>query len=187
MKKHLLSWFPDLPNYQAFNSRLNRLGQVFPGLSEHFFDMVDREASTQISVVDSLLIKLCNYKRKAKVAGKLFNKGYYATKKMYYYSVKMPLVAHLVSSSLPIPELIGVTPASTHDLKALKPVLPQLDSQAIFADKANADGLLSEELLERQCTFIYTSVKLVRGQALQESQCSKAADYLFSCAVSTVR
>ena len=33
-KKHLISWFPYLPSYQAFNARLNRLADVFPMLSE---------------------------------------------------------------------------------------------------------------------------------------------------------
>ena len=61
---------------------------------------------------------------------------------MHYYGVKMHLVANRVPGSLPIPELIGITPASTHDLRALKPVLPQVAGQSIFADKAYADGPL---------------------------------------------
>ena len=186
-KKHLLSWFPDLPSYQAFNARLNRLGEVFPGLSEYFLGMVDQKVSAQISLVDSLPIKLCSHKRRAKVARELSDKGYCATKKMHYYGVKMHLVANRVPSSLPIPSLIGITPASTHDLTALKPVLPQLAGQAIFADKAYVDGPLNEELMEEQSTCIYTPVKLIKGQALQERQRNKAADELFSCAVSTVR
>ncbi len=185
--RHLLSWFPDLPSYQAFNNRLNRLNEVFPSLSEYFLAMVDQETSAQISLVDSLPIKLCSHKRRAKVACELSNKGYCATKKMHYYGVKMHLVANRVPGSLPIPELIGITPASTHDLTALKPVLPQLAGQAIFADKAYADGPLNEELLEELDTFIYTPVKLVKGQSPQERQRNKAADELFSCAVSTVR
>ena len=28
-EKYLLSWFPKLPSYQAFNNRVNRLGEVF--------------------------------------------------------------------------------------------------------------------------------------------------------------
>lgn len=34
VKKHLLSWFPNLPNYPNFNQRLNRLTNVFPLLTE---------------------------------------------------------------------------------------------------------------------------------------------------------
>ena len=34
--KHLRSWFPALPSYQAFNARLNRLSETLPLLSEYF-------------------------------------------------------------------------------------------------------------------------------------------------------
>ena len=132
-------------------------------------------------------IQLCSHKRKAKVARELSNKGYCSTKDMHYYGIKLHLVASRVPGSLPIPSLIGITPASTHDLTALKPVLPQLAGQAIFADKAYADKPLNEQLLEKQDTFIYTPVKLIKGQSLQERQRNKAADDLFCCAVSTIR
>ena len=115
-KKHLLSWFPDLFSYQGFNARLNRLGEVFPSLSEYFLGMVDQEVSAQIRLVNCLPIKLCSHKRKARVAGELSDKGYCATKKMHYYGVKRHLVAHRVPGSLPIPELIGITRAAAAQL-----------------------------------------------------------------------
>lgn len=186
-EKHLLSWFPHLPTYQAFNARLNRLAQTFPLLSEYFLARVDQQVCTQISLVDSLPIQLCSHKRKAKVARELSNKGYCATKQMHYYGVKLHLVAHRVPGSLPIPEFMSITPASHHDLRALKPILPQLAGQAIFADKAYTDRPLNEKLLKEQNTCIYTPLKLIKGQSLQERQRNKASDDLFSCAVSTVR
>ena len=163
------------------------MAEVFPGLSEYFLAMIDQEVCAEISLVDSLPIELCSHKRKAKVARELSNKGYCATKQKHYYGIKLHVVASRVAGCLPIPTLMGITPASTHDLTALRPVLSQLAGQAVFADKAYADGPLNEKLQEEQHTFIYTPVKLIKGQSLLERQRNRAADNLFSTAVSKVR
>ena len=59
--------------------------------------------------------------------------------------------------------------------------------QAVFADKAYADKPLNERLMELQDTFIYTPVKLVKGQSEWERNFVKAADALWSTAVSRIR
>lgn len=186
-KKHLLSWFPKLPSYQAFNARLNRLSAVFPLLSEHFLSMADQELVREVSLVDSLPIILCSSKRKAKVAQQLSDKGYCATKKMHYYGVKLHTVASAVEGSLPLPEFVALTPASTHDLTALRPLLPKLAGQALFGDKIYADKPLNETLQARQDTYIYTPVKRIKGQHELERNRTKAADDLFSRSVSAIR
>lgn len=186
-KKHLLSWFPSLPSYQAFNARLNRLSDVFPLLAEHFLAIADKDASAEVSLVDSLPIILCSSKRKARVARQLSNKGYCATKKMHYYGVKLHTVANAVKGTLPLPEFIGITPASTHDLSALRPLLPKLAGKALFGDKIYADKPLNESLQATQDTYIYTPIKLIKGQDEVERKRNKAADDLFSRAVSALR
>lgn len=52
-------------------------------------------------------------------------------------------------------------------------MLQQLAGQAIFADKAYADGPLNEELLKEQDTFIHTPVKLIKGQAYKTDNAIK--------------
>lgn len=183
---YLRSWFPALPSYQAFNARLNRLAGVFPGLAEYFLSKVDRETSEEISFMDSLPIMLCSAKRKAKVARDLSDKGYCSTKGTHYYGVKLHVVARHACNTLPVPEFVNLTPASTHDLTAVRPILHKLAGKALFGDKIYADQSLNE-YLQQQDTSIYTPVKRIKGESELERKRKKAADDLFSKAVSTVR
>lgn len=185
--KHLLSWFPKLPSYQAFNARVNRLAAVFPLLCKHFLSMADKEVAREVKLVDSFPIMLCSSKRKAKVAKQLSDKGYCATKQMHYYGVKLHVLASAVEGTLPRPEFVAITPASTHDLTALRPLLPKLAGKALFGDKIYADKPLNETLQQTQDTCIYTPVKRIKGQHELERNRNKAADDLFSRAVSAIR
>jgi len=184
---YLQTWFPTLPSYQAFNARLNRLADAFPSLVEYFLSKTDTDTAQEINLVDSLPIMLCSAKRKAKVARDLSDKGYCSTKGMHYYGVKLHVIAKQVPQALPTPEFVGVTPASTHDLTAVRPILPQLAGRALFGDKIYADKPLNEYLQQYQDTVIYTPVKLIKGQSELERKRKKAADDLFSTAVSKVR
>lgn len=83
--------------------------------------------------------------------------------------------------------MAGLTPASHNDLAVFKPVVDQLAGQAVFADKAYADRPLNERLMELQDTFIYTPVKLVKSQSDWERHFVRAADKLWSTAVSRIR
>jgi hypothetical protein len=187
-QKHLKSWFPNLPSYQAFNVRLNRLAEALPVLVEHFLARSQQDCPIPaISLMDSYPIILCSSKRKAKVAKSLSNKGYCAAKKMHYYGVKLHVVAMPRPGTLPVPEYMGLTPASVHDLTALRPLLPELRGKALFGDKIYADKPLNEHLQREQDTYIYTPVKLIKEQTEMERQRNKAADDLFSRAVSATR
>lgn len=185
---HLRSWFPQLPSYQAFNARLNLLAEVFPLLAERFLQENNWTGiNTEVLLVDAWPIMLCSGKRKAKVATQLSDKGYCATKNMHYYGVKLHVVAQHRKGSLPFPTLIGITPASCHDLTAIRGVLHKFIDKSIIGDKAYADMLLNGRLQTQQNSYIYTPVKLVKGQSQWERQFSKAANELFSTAVSRIR
>lgn len=82
---------------------------------------------------------------------------------------------------------MSITPASENDLTAIRPILPKLVDRAIFADKAYLDHPLNAQLMKDQNTYIYTPVKLVKGDSEALRHFKKAADDLFSTAVSTVR
>ncbi len=51
-KSHLLTWFPDLPSYQAFCRRLNRLTPAFQALAEIWAE-VEKSGDTHCYAVDS--------------------------------------------------------------------------------------------------------------------------------------
>ena len=64
---------------------------------------------------------MANAKRsgKACVAAHLANKGFCASKGMWYYGVKLHIVAKRSVKGLPKPDYISLTGAADHDLSAL--------------------------------------------------------------------
>ena len=61
-----------------------------------------------------------------------------------------------------MPEYIGLTPASNHDLSAFKQITPYIQGREIYADKAYIDSL-EQEILSFQNTQIHTPVKKKKG------------------------
>lgn len=187
-KKYMSSWFPDLPSYQAFTNRLNRLAAVFPPLVQALLNTANQEGvDYDISLLDSLPIMTCSNKRAGKVAPQLTNKGYCATKKQHYYGVKLHAIAFHRKGKLPFPEYLCISPASEHDLTAVRPILPRLVGRALVADKIYFDAPLNEWLKREIDSLIYTPVKLVKGDTEAIRQYKHAADALFSYAVSKIR
>jgi hypothetical protein len=190
-KRYLKSWFPNLPAYANFSSRLNRLGSALPYLIEDMckkLQVIENQSiNWDISVVDSLPIMLCSGKREGKVAPELSEKSYCATKSMYYYGVKLHAISFLRYQKIPLPEYLLVTSAAENDLEALRYVFPKISNRIFIADKAYADAQTNQILIENCNSCIYTPVKLVKGESEAERQFKKAADGLISTAVSKLR
>jgi hypothetical protein len=187
-RKHLLDWFPKLPSYNAFNGRLNRMSPVFPYLAIRFLGEADPTgAQFEISLLDSLPIITCSGKRRGKVAPELTDKSYCASKGLHYYGAKLHGIAFRRPGSLPLPEYFCLTQASEHDLTAIREILPHLSGRAVFGDKAYNDADLNEALQKDCGVHIYTPVKLVKGETEEVRQFKKAADDLYSTAVSRIR
>lgn len=187
-RKYLHSWFPKLPSYQAFCNRLNRLAPVFPVLVMCLLQEVDRQGvQVDISLLDSLPIITCSSKRAGKVAPQLTAKGYCSTKQLHYYGAKLHNIAFRRPGTLPLPEFFSLSDAAQHDLTAVREILPQLLNRALIGDKAYSSEELNEALQKKTGSYIYTPVKLVRGETQQTRQFKYAADKLFSTAVSRLR
>ena len=144
---YLRSWFPDLGTYQQFNYRLNKLHGVFPVLIELLIQYKMQRTHPEnfvlyqdlfVSVVDSMPVILAQGARSysAKVAPQYCDQTYSSSKKMYYYGVKLHVMGFKRFGKLPIPEFVGTTPASNHDLEVFKPQWEALQNRAIFGDKA---------------------------------------------------
>ena len=88
-RDHLRSWFPLLPSYEAFNMRLNRLGEAFKLLSSNLITkFIPSDCVEDKSLLDSMPIITCSGKRSGKVATEITDKGFCSTKGIYYYGLK---------------------------------------------------------------------------------------------------
>jgi len=185
---YLRSWFPALPSYQAFNNRLNRLSEAFKTVAAHSFDTyLPADCNVDVSLVDSFPIITCSGKRKGKVATEITNKGYCATKSLYYYGLKLHALAFSTPNKIPFPEGIVLTPASENDLNVFKQEWGNISNRTYYGDKIYIDSKFFEDLALNFNSFMHTPVKAVKGQSEAIKQRNKAADDLFSKAVSKVR
>jgi hypothetical protein len=137
-----------------------------------------------VRLLDSMPIRMAHAKRsrRARVAGEFANKGYCASKGEYYDGVKVPILGLRRPGILPLPDSIGLTPASDHDLPVLRELAPQLQGGELSLDKAYVDEALSQTSQAEQALTLLTPVKKAKGQATLE-----AADQWLSTAVCRVR
>lgn len=186
--EYLRSWFPKLPSYAAFNNRINRLSEAFRLLTESLLRTHQPEdCFHDVSLLDSLPIITCSGKRVGKVAPELTEKGYCSTKSMYYYGLKLHTLAFRREKQLPFPEQMLITSASENDLNVFRNAWSNISNRTFFGDKIYHDHDFFECLSSTQNAVMMTPVKGIKGQSEWEKQHDKAANDLFSQAVSKVR
>lgn len=186
--QYLHSWFPALPSYQAFNNRLNRLSEAFKAVAAHSFaNSLPADCITDVSLVDSFPIITCSGKRKGKVASEITDKGYCSTKSLYYYGLKVHTLAFSTPKKMPFPEKIVISNTSENDLNVFKQEWGNIPNRSFFGDKIYIDSKFFEQLTINAHSFMLTQVKGAKGQPEIIKQQNKAADDLFSKAVSTIR
>lgn len=188
IKHHWLSWFPDIPSYQNYNKRLNRLAGTFPVLISRLLNIlaIDSPAIAQISLTDSMPIMTCSNRRKAKVALDLCNKGYNSVKKRHFYGVKLHAIGFSNPGTLPHIEYLQITPASVHDLTAQQEILSSFKNRFIFGDKAFRAKEL-DQAIKRNGGELLTPVVYQSDLQRFHRQRDQAADDLYSLMVSSIR
>jgi hypothetical protein len=186
--EYLRSWFPKLPSYAAFNNRINRLSEAFRLLTASLLQThKPLDCLTQESLLDSLPVITCSGKRVGKVAPELTEKGYCSTKSMYYFGLKLHTLAFRRENQLPFPEQLLITAASENDLNVFKNAWSTIDNRIFFGDKIYHDHDFFERLYLTQNAVMMTPVKAIKGQSEWEKHHDRAANDLFSKAVSKVR
>lgn len=186
--EYLLSWFPKLPSYVAFNTRLNNLSAVFEVLSEILLlELQPTKKNSFIKVVDSMPIITCSGKRKAKVATEITDKGYNSTKNMYFFGLKLHFLNNYRKNKLPTPLSFVITPASENDLNVFKQYWSQIHNTSFFGDKIYQDKLHFKNMYEKYNSVMHTPIKAVKGEPECLKQRNKAFNDLFSKAVSVIR
>lgn len=185
---YLLSWFPKLPGYVAFTMRVNRLSEVFKHITGVLLeDNCPQECNLNTSLLDSMPIITCSGKRSGAVAREITDKGYCSTKSMYYYGLKLHALAFQRPTRLPFPESIVITPASENDLNVFKQNWNGFSNRDFYGDKIYMDTEFFKGFKEQNNSSMLTPVKGVKGLPEIMKQWDKAANDLFSRAVSKVR
>lgn len=189
-KEYLLDWFPCLVSYQTFVYRLNRMSGAIGELLKHLVvSHKPDDCDEDTLIVDSMpIMTCCGRNRKGKVAREIADKGYCSTKNQYYHGLKLHLVGYRRKGHLPFPYQIVLSSASENDLTVFKrECAPAIAGKTIFADKIYRDnGFWNEERTSKNNELL-TPVKAVKGAAEAEKQRDRAADGLYSSAVSSVR
>jgi hypothetical protein len=184
-QQHLKDWFPSLPSYQAFDNRLNTIAGAFGVLTNELVKQgIGGLDFTGESLLDSLPIIVAGNRRSssASVAKGFCDKGYCASKGMYYYGLKFHLLGFVKPGTIPMPECCGITGASENDLIVARPWLVTLYNRKVYADKIYIDTDFNAQLGIDNNTIIITPIKKQKGQTLED-----AADNLYSKAVSGIR
>lgn len=189
-KEYLLDWFPGLVSYQTFVYRLNRMAGAVGELLKHLVvSYKPEDCDEETLIVDSMpIMTCCGRNRKGKVAREIADKGYCSTKNQYYYGLKLHLVGYRRTGHLPFPSQIVLSSASENDLSVFKrECVPAIAGKTIFADKIYRDNPYWNMEKELKHNELLTPIKAVKGATEEERQRNKAADDLYSAAVSSVR
>jgi hypothetical protein len=186
--EYLLSWFPHLGSYQAFNNRLNRMSHVMNRLVEQLLEKFhpDDCSDTQ-SLLDSMPIITCCGKRSGKVAKEITDKGYCSTKGIYYYGLKLHALGFRRINKLPHPEQIIFTPASVNDLTLYKEAWSEIENRTFFGDKIYNNRDFFNTMQSNFNSEMLTPVKAIKGMPEVLKKMDRAANDLYSRAVSKVR
>lgn len=185
---HWHSWFPNLPSYQTFNDRMNRLAPVFPVILIGILEQLNLPSNPNILLGDSLPIITCSAKRKPKVANHMVSKDYCASKNLWYYGLRLhSLAAQSLQNSLPHPIYLQIQTAAQHDLEAMRPVLDNVENAIIALDKAYCDQPLKKRLIEQNNTLLFTPEKIQKGESVWQKQDRKAYRDVLNTAVARIR
>ncbi|TAE33266.1 MAG: IS982 family transposase [Candidatus Kapaibacterium sp.] len=165
-KEHWLPWFPALPNYEAFNHPLLRLAPAFDALSELLAPMLPRQAIfSHVVLIDSMPIVLARAGRAdtAKVAREIADKGYCATKKLYYHGVKLHAMLNKGHQCLPRLTACELSKASEHDVHSLRRQIDMLHQCDIYGDRAYFYHQ-TEDICQEQENVVWAVKPRTRGQ-----------------------
>lgn len=185
IQDHWKDWFPKLPSYPTFNTRLNAINGAFTIMVNELIEQgVSSLFFIKESILDSMPIIVAGNRRSsvAKSAKDICDKGFCSSKNMYYYGVKFHLIGFVRPGTIPMPEYCGITGASENDLTVARPILERIHNRKIYADKIYQDTDFNEQLQKNNNSIIITPVKKQKGQKFED-----AADNLYSKAVSGVR
>jgi len=159
-KKFLIDFFPRLPGYKQYSKRLKRL---WPTMSE----IINSKAyigdfgGCLGFLLDSMPIVLSKKtdKKTSRKLDSIASKGYCASKKMYYYGVKLHIIGSRSLGKIPDLCLVNITPAHEHDISTLKQAAYYLQEFDIYCDKAYCNQSFQNDTALTRGNLIATPIK----------------------------
>lgn len=164
IKRNYQSWFPLLPVYEVYSRKLNKfyeaMAYIYKVICKRYF-----LNDTNQAVIDTAPITVCKQQHPAnsKVGKPLVNKGYCASKKMYYTGVKLQVMAQLRDKALPFPFDFEIGPAAVHGLSIAKQSLSDYQNLELYGDKAYIDEPYQKELFYNNNINFITPIKKKKG------------------------
>lgn len=181
----LHDFFPRLPSYAAFDSRLCFLSGALQALAEALLASLPLgRAGGPTHLLDSMPIMVAQGSRAptASVAPEAADLGYCASKKTYFWGIKLHALCLHAPGTLPCPEQLWISTASQSDLALAKWHTSDLPPGELFADKAYQDRAWKEQLGQEQHLTLHTPVRRSRVAPPLD-----ATDRLYGRAVCRVR
>jgi Transposase DDE domain len=140
-------YIPQMLSKSRFSRRLHRIKDIFIVLFNLLAQIWKTRNTAAIYVIDSLPVAVCDNIRirRAKIYSNEEFRGYQASKKRYFYGLKI----HLMVTQDGQPVECFLTPGSFGDVDALKSYAYELpDGAIIYADKAYNDYEIADLLKE---------------------------------------
>ena len=177
-------WFPDLPSYQAYNNRICYLADTFKTFAGVLLSGLGLDTSHADYIIDSIPIVVAGSKRssRAKTASELCDKGRCDSKDMWYYGIKLHILAQCNYKAMPTPALMAISKASAHDLPVAKNMLNDVTNIRVFGDMAFIDREWQDQMLNENNVAILTPIKRQKGQ-----EQLPFGDRLYSAAISSIK
>ena len=177
-------WFPNLPGYEAFNKRVHFLADAFKALADILLGGLGLNEAHGDFIYDSMPIVLAGSARsgRAKAASELCSKGYCAAKDMWYYGLKLHIIAQCNYKAIPTPSLMQISKASAHDRPVAGEMLEGVYNIRLFADMALINKDWQMQMSTENNVEILTPIRREKGQ-----QSLSSADKLLSRAISSVK
>jgi hypothetical protein len=177
-------WFPKMPGYKAYNARVCYLADTIKLLATVLLGGIGLDVSHSDFVMDSMPIVVARSRRSgsATAAAELCDKGYCPSKGIYYYGLKLHILAQCNFKTMPTPALMTLSRASVHDIVIGKELLEGSQNIRVFCDTAYINKAWQEYMPAEQNVEIITPIKRKKGQIALSF-----ADRLYSAAVSSVK
>lgn len=178
-------FFPHLPSYSAFDHRLGLLSGALQAFCEALLESLPPPPEGGAAhLLDSMPVVLAQGVRAhhARVAAEVADVGYCASKKTFYWGVKLHALCQYLAGTLPRPERLWVSAASISDLTLAKSYTADLPAGELYADKLYQDQTWKDDLERDRHLTLHTPVRRSRGAPPLD-----AADRLYSRAVCHVR